>query len=170
MVVPTNSKSKIRSPIMNLNFFIIFLTSLLTLTACVSNSSVPQKPIVKTESVTETLPEIKTPDGRIINLLRTLIDLPSSEMNKVALTPTVIASDTDISIHLENAEEFNYIFYKRNELNGALYGQWENTTELMPVRDLKFKVPTEKGKFVGLLSIEMKSGKSASYIFAIDVR
>lgn len=50
---------------MNLKFFIIFLTSLLTLTACVSTSSVQQNPIVKTESVTETFPEKMTSDGGI---------------------------------------------------------------------------------------------------------
>jgi hypothetical protein len=153
---------------MNIKFFIIFLMSLLTLTACVSNSSVPaqvKNPIAKTESVTETTPEVKTPDGKIITLLQVSDDLPSTEANKVALTPTVIAPDTDISIHLENTEEFNYIFYKKNELDAT----WENTTEPMPVRN-SIKIPTEKGTFVVCLAIVMKSGKSAKYFFGIDVR
>jgi hypothetical protein len=91
--------------------------------------------------------------------------LPSSQLDKVALTTTVIASDTDISIYLENTEEFRYIFYKRNELDGPLYGEWENTTELMQPASDSIKVPTEKGTFVGLLSTDTKS-----YFFAIDVR
>ncbi|NQX60600.1 hypothetical protein [Paenibacillus qinlingensis] len=53
---------------MNLKFFIIFLTSLLTLTACVSNSSV-RAPVqnsinITDESDTETIPEVKAPDGK----------------------------------------------------------------------------------------------------------
>ncbi|NQX60599.1 hypothetical protein [Paenibacillus qinlingensis] len=87
-------------------------------------------------------------------------------MNKAALTPTVFAPNTDISIHLENTEEFNYIINKKSEIYNF---SWEPVTELMPMRG-NIKVPSEKGIFVGLLAIVMKSGKSARCFFAIDVR
>jgi len=149
---------------MNLKIFVIYMVSVLTLTACESNSSVPrsvQNPI-NTESVTEPIPEVKTPDGKIITLVPMLMDLPSSQLNKVAQTPIIIASDTEIS--LENPKELKYIFYKKNELDGPLYGEWENITEQMPAKG-SIKVPTEKGTFDVLLSTDMKS-----YLFAIEVR
>jgi hypothetical protein len=151
---------------MNLKFLVVFFTSFFALTACLSNTSAPaQNSIAKGASVIKPAPEVKTPDGKIISLLQVSDDLPSTEANKVALTPTVVTPNSDISIHLENTEEFNYILYKKNELDG---GAWENITGPMPVRN-SIKVPKEKGTFVVCLAIVMKSGKTAKYFFAIDV-